>query len=302
MSKKVFIITGTGRSGSTLLDLMLGNDSKGFSVGEMYALFRPWRPHHMLRDRGCFCEDPSCNFWSDLKEQGEKDIYNNIFEKVGASFIVDSSKNPLWLKDQIKYSKDKEYQITPILIFKNPQEYAYSLYKRNKLEGWKKGWINTHKRLFTILDDFISVKYKELAKNPDSKLQSICKEVGISYQKGRKKFWKNQHEHFLFGSGTVRNSDHLVYYEDQYDTNKMNELKKKSSLHTAELENVMEVLEGFEVNSNQTPKKISSLKEKLGEFTLYEQIKLRSQATSHYLINRSVSKAKSGAKKILKGH
>ncbi len=55
--KKVIFITGTGRSGSTLLDMMLGNDPKGISLGEVVALFRPYRPHHLLKNKDCFGEN-----------------------------------------------------------------------------------------------------------------------------------------------------------------------------------------------------------------------------------------------------
>lgn len=287
--KKVFLITGTGRSGSTLFSLMLGNDERGFSVGEMHALFRPWRPHHLLKGRKCFCDDNCCEFWSTVKKGGEKRAYNNIFNKLpDIDFIVDSSKKPLWLKDQLRYAKGENYTVIPILIYKTPLEYAYSLYKRNNLEGWNSAWIGRHVRLLDLLDDFITVKYKELANDPSSKLKSLCEKLGIDCKEGKERFWENQHEHFLFGSDTVKESDHLVYYEDQYDDEKLSYLKENLDLERKELQDMLKVLEAHEVDSPwPVSKSIIELKENLGKFSLYDYIMLRPQATPYYMVNRS---------------
>lgn len=289
--RKVFLITGTGRSGSTLLDLMLGNDEKGLSVGEMHALFRPWRPHHLLKNRGCFCDDKSCQFWSTMREKGERKVYSNIFNKFQEiDFIVDSSKKPLWLKDQLAYSTRKDYQLIPILIYKTPLEYAYSLYKRDDLEGWKSAWIGRHVRLLGILDDFISVKYKELAKNPSKKLKALCQELDIDYHEGKKRFWENQHDHFLFGSDTVKNSEQLVYYEDQYDQDKLDYLMDNLNLEESRLQDILKILEAHEVDSsNPVPESVIDLKESIGKFSFYDKLVLRPQSTPYYWINRSFS-------------
>lgn len=46
-------ICGEGQSGSTMLDLMLGNGYDTFSCGEVYAWFRPWRTHHFRITCSC---------------------------------------------------------------------------------------------------------------------------------------------------------------------------------------------------------------------------------------------------------
>jgi hypothetical protein len=51
--KKLINIYGTARSGSTMLDLILGNDPKGFSLGEVANWFYPWRTHHFDIKCGC---------------------------------------------------------------------------------------------------------------------------------------------------------------------------------------------------------------------------------------------------------
>ena len=58
--KKVIFIGGTSYSGSTFFDMILANDPKGFSCGEVNALFNPYRPHHT--DPLCGCGDINCDF------------------------------------------------------------------------------------------------------------------------------------------------------------------------------------------------------------------------------------------------
>ncbi len=290
--KKVIMVAGTERSGSTLLDLMLGNASDGFSAGEIVALFRPYAPHHILKDRNCFCDEADCDFWLRIKKGGEKKLYENLFNELGVEFIVDSSKNPLWIKDQIKYSKNQEYEIIPVIIYKSPIEFAYSKDKRGKLKGWDQAWTGTYKRLFHVFDDINTVEYKGLANDPGKKLESICKSIGIEYFEGKEKFWNNKSEHLLFGSGTVKKSDRLVYYEQQYDMDKLKRLKKIVQT-TTEIEDIYKVLQSFDVDSSNN-NKYHELKRKLSQFSTLNLIKLKTFNTPYYPVNTTM-------KRIIKG-
>lgn len=285
--RKVILITGTGRSGSTLLDMMLGNDPKGMSLGEVNALFRPYRPHHLLKGRNCFCENEGCTFWRDMKKGGEKNLYGNIFDKTGVEFIADSSKNPLWVKDQIKYSRNMEYEVHPVIIYKTPLEFAYSKFKRDNLSGWKNRWIRLHKRLFAILDDFMTVKYQKLAKDPSTKLKELCDNLGIEYFDGKEEFWNNKAEHFLFGSDTVRYSKKLVYYKEQYDEEKLEDLKEIIKTDDEALEKVGTVLDAYEVGRHRKFRvKFRRLKNELSEIRLFTILRTRSKNTRFYHVNR----------------
>ena len=48
--RMVIFVGGTSFSGSTLVDMMLANDPAGLSCGEVYAIFYPYRRHHLLVD------------------------------------------------------------------------------------------------------------------------------------------------------------------------------------------------------------------------------------------------------------
>ncbi len=297
--KKVILITGTGRSGSTLLDMMLGNDQKGISLGEVVAFFRPYRPHHILKNKNCFCENEGCTFWRDMKKGGEKDLYRNIFDKTSADFIVDSSKNPLWVKDQIKYSKKREYKVYPVIIYKTPLEFAYSKFKRDNLSGWKNRWIRVHLRLFAILDDFMTVKYQKLAKDPGKKLEELCDNLGIEYFDGKEKFWNNEAEHFLFGSDTVRYSKKLVYYKEQYDEERLDELKGQIEIEDKKLKRILDILNSFEVGDDIKKRdKFKNSKDEISQFKKTTLLRMRLKNTPYYTFNRMmrISQGKIGNK------
>lgn len=59
---RVLYIAGTGRSGSTLLDRMLGQQPGMFSAGEVGSLWE----HGLLENRLCGCGEPfqACAFWT----------------------------------------------------------------------------------------------------------------------------------------------------------------------------------------------------------------------------------------------
>ena len=62
-------ICGAARSGTTMLDLMLGNASDAFSCGEVNARFRPWRSHHFNPE--CRCGQNPCQIWAEIADVPE---------------------------------------------------------------------------------------------------------------------------------------------------------------------------------------------------------------------------------------
>jgi len=61
---KVIFITGAGRSGSTLLDLILGELDQCFSIGEFRGFFKNFLRKKTLCSCGEYYE--RCNFWSEV--------------------------------------------------------------------------------------------------------------------------------------------------------------------------------------------------------------------------------------------
>ncbi len=64
-------------------------------------------------------------------------------------FIVDSSKDPFWIRSQSENLRRKGIQAKNILIWKTPLEFAYSCQRRDHFEDWDGRWIDYHRRYFS---------------------------------------------------------------------------------------------------------------------------------------------------------
>ena len=129
MKKTLINICGSERSGSTMLDLIIGNDPKAFSCGEIYALYHPWRTHHFEPKCGCGEE---CEYLKEFKSIREEQFHNLLFEKYGYSWIVDSSKDLNWIIDNQKWVIQNNGRVLNLLIWKQPATYSISFLKRGK--------------------------------------------------------------------------------------------------------------------------------------------------------------------------
>ena len=221
--KKVIFVGGTAYCGSTFLDMILANSSHGFSCGEVYALFNPFRKHHI--DYECGCGDPDCEIWETVKKAGATNLYQRIFEIFpDLDFIVDSSKDPLWISDRIKDLTGSGIQVKNILIWKSPEEFYSSRMKRNQKRGWKRSWINYHKLYFRNVDQWIAASYRNFATFPDV-LERICKRLKIPFFEGKQNYWEKKH-HTLFGNTSAK----IHLYERQSESFKNCKAKFNSTI------------------------------------------------------------------------
>ncbi|WP_170971069.1 sulfotransferase family protein [Ilyomonas limi] len=82
MKRKIIYIAGYSRSGSTILDILLGSHTKIFGTGELFYLFEDW----LNGTRTCTCGAvyKDCSFWKDLKLpqglslQGAREIVQHV--------------------------------------------------------------------------------------------------------------------------------------------------------------------------------------------------------------------------------
>ncbi len=138
-----------------------------------------------------------------MRKAGEKHLYAMIFKLLpDISFIVDSSKDPWWIQTQTKYLRRNGTEVCHLLIWKEPAAFAHSMLKRER-NGWERAWKNYYRLYFTLIDEYISVPYSELARHPEQTLQDLCNACGLEYQQGKEKFWQKQH-HTLFGNDSAK--------------------------------------------------------------------------------------------------
>jgi hypothetical protein len=200
--KKLINICGTARCGSTMIDLILGNDPKGFSLGEVHAWFRPYRTHHFSIN--CSCGDSNCP-WEKLKAFKEIDFYRKAFEILDVDFMVDSSKNLSWVIDNNLYARRSGIQVYNILLYKEPISYFHSFWKRGHSikKARNRNFTKYYRRCFQSGISFIPLNYNKFTADPHNELQSLCNLLQIPYFEGKEKFWEKTHHH-IFGSNGTR--------------------------------------------------------------------------------------------------
>jgi hypothetical protein len=252
--KTLINILGAGRSGTTMLDLMLGNSPDAFSLGEVGSYFRPTRKHHFTID--CSCGNGLCPTWEKLTRFKEEFFYLKLFDELNVNYVVDSSKELACLID--KYRRlDSSIRIVNIITWKDPIDLAYSHWKRGQ-DVWfhLNSFIKYLNRFLNLEFSFFSVRHSELTKNPARKLKSICQKIGMPYFEGKEQFWLKDH-HFLFGSEGVRRQiakkESFIYQSQTWPSEferKLPLLEKRIS-EMPELTDVLSILHKYDVEKIQ---------------------------------------------------
>ena len=134
-SNRILInVYGAPRSGSTMLDVMLGAAKGAISLGEVAAWYRI----------GKFCGDalaPSDappdirGRWSALEMVSERNFHRRAFDKFDSRVLIDSSKDWYWILDVYNKFNANKFFIVNVVIYRKPLGFAYSNWKRG--HEWK---------------------------------------------------------------------------------------------------------------------------------------------------------------------
>lgn len=198
----IVTICGMSRSGSTMLDLILGNSPDAFSCGEVYAWFRPHRKHHFKID--CSCGEDPCLVWEKIKNVEEHRFHKFVIQELGVHFVIDSSKDLCWMVDTQTWGEKSNLTVHNLLIWKEPIDLVYSFWKRGQsFSCWKKSFVSYYGKFFQMDIPFRAVKYNAIVEDPSGTTKEICNTIGMPYSLGKEKFWKKEH-HCLFGSGGIK--------------------------------------------------------------------------------------------------
>lgn len=183
--KKVLYIVGTGRSGSTLLEITLGNSKDIFDAGELVRFFKKeGKPHGFSEesDNFMFWQKISDLFFSiypnvsyselyrlcnkieyhkqfirnllqlknkSLTSQYEKiinDLFNVIFSQIEEDWLIDSSKYP---GRALALERYLNYEVYYIYLIRNPKGVVKSLGKKN-IEQYSQSFLSANIYYFII--------------------------------------------------------------------------------------------------------------------------------------------------------
>lgn len=270
---KLIFVCGSSRTGTTMLDLMLGNDPDAFSLGEAYHRFRPTHTQHFHLN--CSCGQKPCPEWEHIKYVPEHLFHKAVFERKNTKYVIDSAKNLCWLIDSHKWAKNNNISTFYFLMWKSPIDHFFSYWKRNKSYSlWRKRFVSYYNRFFSLGFPFCSVNLNELQDNPSKKLKSICNSIGMNYFFGKENFWGKVHHH-LFGSLSVRNqvvskkskieksnNYHPVFLEKKEQYSQRIDSDKK-------IQNIVEILSYSEIFSSNKISMDASLTKKLSRYPFW---------------------------------
>jgi hypothetical protein len=200
---KLVMVCGAARSGTTMLDLMLGNSDDAFSTGEIDAYFRPYRSHHF--NPVCSCGESSCKVWQDFLDVEESQIHNRILARPEYNFVIDSSKDLRWVLDSNVWARRNGHNCINVLIWKDPIDLAYSHWKRgNGVKYYRRAFLVYYERFLKLELPFISLNYGQLVAEPRAMLEKLCLRLGMECDENRMNFWSKEHHYYFGSAGTGR--------------------------------------------------------------------------------------------------
>jgi hypothetical protein len=195
-------VCGASFSGTTMLDLMLGNAPEAASCGEVGAWYRPRR-----RDRlalNCPCGADPCPRWAPFGAIAEDQFHREAMDRWGIGLLVDSTKRLSWVVDANRWAAQAGIRAVNLLIWKDPVTHAYSHWKRGTpLREARRRFVRYHGRLLGMGLPLATVHYDDFTRSPGSHLAEACRVAGVPYFPGRERFWDRRH-HNLFGNEGTR--------------------------------------------------------------------------------------------------
>jgi hypothetical protein len=186
-------------------------------------------------------------------------------------FILDSSKNVHWIREQSARLRQRGFDVKHLLIWKMPLEYAHSLKKRGRLDELG-NWARYHRLYYSLIDDWRAIQYYQYTQNAAQLLQRVCDYLGIPYFPGKERFWEKQH-HSLGGnlssrihlyaedsssyqnveararrelSAAAATQHRKIYYENPADTS-LHDLVRQMKRQAPEVDQIERMLLAFDV-------------------------------------------------------
>lgn len=184
------MICGAGHSGSTLLGLILGRAQRTFYIGEGAKVRYLNDPKKPLRKRACKVCGEACPVWSSFEWDQDRPLYRQIAAHVGADIIVDSTKNPAWIRKRT--AELDEAGDRPALIFlqRDGRAVLNSRFRKyperdaaEQIESWKTQIAASREVFEAFAGPKIAVRYEELATSPETVIQHICETFGLPYSR-----------------------------------------------------------------------------------------------------------------------
>lgn len=253
MKKKVVYVAGLGHSGSTLLNLILGEHSKMVGLGEVDSLLGGGMDFTIEAERMCSCGNTAidCPFWHKVaagfkanSNLSRDEQYLKVFEIAAESFgedtvMIDHSKGIDALKRLIKIP---EIDVKVIFLIKDVRSYTISRIDRaNRIKARRKEkdtavlrskdsfnfpsyhflrWYQLNKKMLSFLKQknvsYLQIGYEELCLYPEIMLEKLCEFIGVAVEPSMLNF-QNSSSHILRGNKMRHNPEkQKIRYDNRW--------------------------------------------------------------------------------------
>jgi hypothetical protein len=207
MENTVVLILSPGRTGSTILDLVLGSHSQCTSLGEYHSILHIGQkdlPNH------CRLCDGECAFWTEVTTRLQPPRYHQpVFEVSGTPCLIDSSKAAEWARDTQRHH---DGPVKFIYMTRNPLHQLSKGKRKSIAAGTPFNVQNLVVRRLNAIRDleaFVDnlpqdhvhrVKYEDLCSDPEATVRAACAFIGIAFEPNMMEYYSKPH-HLIGGSG-----------------------------------------------------------------------------------------------------
>ncbi len=251
----IIYIAGSGHSGSTLLDLLLGSHSQIESVGEVYKYLDPQRRMRILRCT-CGATIDECAYWQSVQQAATSDGEDAlsaadrshralvaVLRVSGKRLICDSSKT---LEQLAVYAEHPDlFDLQILHLVRDGRGTAFSMnrkwlrmlaqhgsaeHAKSTIRARSKNpmvygyyvsivrWLRLNLRIahrFAAHPGYHAIRYEDLADNPQLGLQAIMDRLNLPFEASQLDFARQQHHNVGGNSMRVR-SDSTVKKDTEY--------------------------------------------------------------------------------------
>lgn len=214
---KTILTTGLHRSGTTILNLLIGGHSNCVAVGEVYEALQ--MDYEWVSGRLCSCHDSKCTFWKEVMQKIQPEYstqvrYSNFLEVFQRSFPgkipVDSSKDNRAYKILSTTTNCKVIKITRDVR-------GWSLSAKGNI-SFKSllSWYLKNRKIDSFLPEAINVGYEPLIWNTEKVLKNICKHLNLKYEEQMKDC---NGEHAILGNRFLHKNLRSIIYDGRWAPN-----------------------------------------------------------------------------------
>jgi len=224
--RKVVFTAGTGRGGTTLLNLILGSHSRGFAIGEIFGL-----PGRLRESDGAPCRfcGRHCHLWTQpfmdelirrywparglrgrLSRLGRRHpgLYTELFGRIDADALFDASKSLPWLHSRLADRRDWRSASPYLVLVTRDGRAVINSFRRKDPEvptaEYTSRWMTRMTELERLYADFdpqhrVRIAYERLAASPLATVKHICRVLDLSFEPAMVNYWLHEH-HTLGGN------------------------------------------------------------------------------------------------------